>query len=85
VKDLDRQVLALLTQYFLLLLLEDLAGAVMRVDDAIADLVVEEGRLTAELEVRNGLVNSCFGNGGPPSSTSAVAPCVMFASSGPRG
>ena len=38
VEDLDGEVLALLAEHFLLLDLHDLAGAVMRIDDLIADL-----------------------------------------------
>jgi hypothetical protein len=49
VKDLDREVLALLAEDLLHLLLEDLAGPVVGVDDLIADLVLLERRLTLEL------------------------------------
>jgi hypothetical protein len=45
VEDLDREVLAALTKDLFHLLSEDLAGAVVRIDDAIADL---------ELDVRGG-------------------------------
>jgi hypothetical protein len=41
VEDLDRQVLALLPEDLLLLLLEDLAGPVMRVNDVVTDLEVD--------------------------------------------
>jgi hypothetical protein len=51
VEDLDRQVLALLAEHLLHLLLEDLAGPVMGVDDVIADLVLDLRRLTGDLEI----------------------------------
>ena len=41
VEDLDREVLALLAEDLLLLLLEDLAGAVVRIDDVVADLELD--------------------------------------------
>jgi hypothetical protein len=41
VKDLDRQVLALLPEDLLLLLFEDLACPMVRVDDVVADLEVD--------------------------------------------
>ena len=41
VEDLDREVLLLLTEDVLVLLLDDLPGAVMRVDDGVADLEVD--------------------------------------------
>jgi hypothetical protein len=56
VEDLDRQVLALLAEDLLLLLLQDLAGPVMRVDDVIADLVLDLLRLPRDLEVLDGLL-----------------------------
>jgi hypothetical protein len=71
VEDLDRQVLALLAEDLLLFLLEDLARAVMGIDDAVADLVLDQRSLSAELEVLDVLVNRCFGNDGPPLSKGA--------------
>jgi len=56
VQDLDRQVLTLLAEDLLLLLLQDLAGPVMRVDDVIADLVLDLLRLPRDLEVLDGLL-----------------------------
>jgi hypothetical protein len=41
VQDLDGEVLALLAEDLLLLLLLDLAGAVMRVDDVVSDLELD--------------------------------------------
>jgi hypothetical protein len=56
VEDLDREVLPLLSEDLLLLLLQDLAGPVMRVDDVIADLVLDLLRLPRDLEVLDGLL-----------------------------
>jgi hypothetical protein len=56
VEDLDREVLTLLAEDLLLLLLQDLAGPVMRVDDVIADLVLDLLRLPRDLEVLDGLL-----------------------------
>jgi len=62
VKDLDREVLASLAEHFLLLLLEDLASSVMRIDDLVADRVIDVGNLTGDLEVFDLLLNSSFGD-----------------------
>ena len=51
VEDLDREVLALLAEHLLLLLLEDLARAVVRVDDVVADLELDVLDLAVDLEV----------------------------------
>jgi hypothetical protein len=56
VEDLDREVLPLLAEDLLLLLLQDLAGPVMRVDDVIADLVLDLLRLPRDLKVLDGLL-----------------------------
>jgi hypothetical protein len=56
VEDLDREVLTLLAEDLLLLLLQDLAGPVMRVDDVIADFVLDLLRLPRDLEVLDGLL-----------------------------
>jgi hypothetical protein len=56
VKDLDREVLALLTAEFLLFLFEDLPRAVVGVDNVIADGVRLRRRLTRYLEVLNRLL-----------------------------
>jgi hypothetical protein len=56
VEDLDREVLALLAENLLLLLLQDLAGPVMRVDDVIADLVLDLLGLPRDLEALDGLL-----------------------------
>jgi hypothetical protein len=63
VEDLDGQVLALLAEDLLLLLLEDLAGTVVRVDDLIADLVLLVRRLTAYRELLDCLLPFVSGNG----------------------
>jgi len=68
VKDLDRQVLAPLAEDVLLLLLEDLASPVVRIDDVVADLeldVLDFDRDLEVLELLFGQFNS--GDGGPPS------------------
>jgi hypothetical protein len=64
VEDLDRQVLTLLAEDLLLLLLQDLAGAVVRIDDLVADLVVDVRRLP--LELLDVLLPICVADGGPP-------------------
>jgi hypothetical protein len=65
VEDLDRQILPALAEDLLVLLLYDLSGAVMRVDDVVADREGDALRLTLELEVLD-LLDGCLGNGGPP-------------------
>jgi hypothetical protein len=64
VEDLDREVLALLAEYLPALLLEDLAGPVVRVDDVVTDLELDVLDLTGDLEVLE-LLFGCFGNGAP--------------------
>jgi hypothetical protein len=56
VQDLDRQVLALLAEDLLLLLLEDLAGTMVWVDDVVAELELDVLGLTGDLEV----LEQCF-------------------------
>jgi hypothetical protein len=51
VEDLDGEVLLLLTEDLLGFLLEDLAGPVVRVDDVVADLELDQLRLDGDLEV----------------------------------
>ena len=51
VKNLDRQVLALLPEDVLLFLLDDLPGTVMRVHDVVANGEVDALDLTADVEV----------------------------------
>jgi hypothetical protein len=65
VEDLDGQVIAALAEDLLLLLLDDLSGAVVRIDDVVADREVDALRLSLELEVLD-LLDGCLGNGGPP-------------------
>jgi hypothetical protein len=56
VEDLDREVFTLLAENLLLLLLQDLAGPVVRVDDVIADLILDQLGLPRDLEVLDGLL-----------------------------
>jgi len=65
VEDLDREVLAALAEHLLLLLLQDLARPVVRIDDVVPDLVLDVGRLSGDLEVREILLNRRFGNDVP--------------------
>jgi hypothetical protein len=60
VKDLDGQVLPLLTKDLLLLLLEDLAGPVMRVYDVVAQLEFDELGLRALTMVLVVLLFDCL-------------------------
>jgi hypothetical protein len=50
-KDLDRQVLALLPEDVLLFLLDDLPGTVMRVHDVVAHGEVDALDLTADVQI----------------------------------
>jgi hypothetical protein len=50
-KDLDGEVLPLLTEHDPLLLLEDLAGAVMGIYDAVSELEIDVHVLDGGLEV----------------------------------
>jgi len=61
VEDLDGEVLALLTEDLLGLLLEDLAGPVMGIDDVVADFELDALRLNGDLEVLD-LLFDYFGN-----------------------
>jgi hypothetical protein len=61
VEDLDREVFLLLTEDLLALLLEDLAGPVMGIDDVVADFELDEFRLHGDLEVLD-LLFDYFGN-----------------------
>jgi hypothetical protein len=67
VEDLDRQVLALLAEDLLLLLLEDLPGSMMRVDDLVTDLVIDVRRLALDVEILDALVPIWLANGALPS------------------
>jgi hypothetical protein len=62
VEDLDGEVLPLLTEDLLDLFLEDLAGAVMGVDDVVPDLEPDVLDLGA-FEVLDLLCFDCLGNG----------------------
>jgi hypothetical protein len=61
-KDLDGEVLALLTEHHLLFLLEDLAGTVMGVHDAVAELKIDIDVLDG-LEVLGQLIVGLVRNG----------------------
>jgi hypothetical protein len=61
VEDLDREIFLLLTEDLLALLLEDLAGPVMGIDDVVADFELDEFRLDGDLEVLD-LLFDYFGN-----------------------
>jgi hypothetical protein len=77
VQDLDGEVLPLLAEDLLLLLLEDLAGSVMRVNDVVADLELDRLYL-AELEAVQVVFFDYFRNGAlllqarPPPAGAAV-------------
>jgi hypothetical protein len=67
VEDLDGEILAALAEHLLDLLLEDLAGAVVRIDDVVPHLVLDVHRLADDLEVLDvllpvfgRLLNSCL-------------------------
>jgi len=78
VQDLDGEVLTLLTKDLLVLLLEYLAGPVVRVDDVVADREIDVLDDASLLQGFQGLFD-CFGNG--------VLRVWVFrsAGSGPRG
>jgi hypothetical protein len=67
VEDLDGEVLTLLTEHLLQFLLEDLARAVMGVDDVVADLELDvlDGDLDVEIVFQD-LLFGATGNDGPP-------------------
>jgi hypothetical protein len=81
-KDLDGEVLAHLAEDLLLLLLDDLTGTMVRVDDVVADLEVDALRLARDLEVFDLL--GCLGDGVLLLGASACR-MLMSAGSGPRG
>jgi hypothetical protein len=86
VEDLDGQILAALAEDLLVLLLDYLSGAVVRVDDIVTDREVNALRLSLELEVLD-LLDGCLGNGGPPCYGSGCRIGLRFRSgdSDPRG
>jgi hypothetical protein len=63
VEDLDGEVLALLAEDLLVLLLQDLAGPMMGVYDAVADLEVDGLDLALDIEVFQELLFSDVGDG----------------------
>jgi hypothetical protein len=62
VEDLDREVVALLTEDLLGLLLDDPSSPVMRVDDGVADLEVDALGLGKKVLVEDFDVSSYVGN-----------------------
>jgi hypothetical protein len=66
VEDLDGEVLALLTEHLAGLLLQDLAGAVMGVDDVVAEFELDVLDLDGDLEVLEQLLFDLVGNGSCP-------------------
>jgi hypothetical protein len=86
VKDLDREVLALLAEDLLVLLLDDLAGAVMGIDDVVTELELDVLDFPDDLEVFEELL---FGDIGDDSvllgcDSPALPVSLMSAGSGPR-
>jgi hypothetical protein len=69
VEDLDREVLLDLTEDVLVLLLDNPPGAMVRVDDGVADLEVDALRLGDQVVQVDLFGVDGFGNGGPPRST----------------
>jgi len=63
VEDLDREVLALLTEDLLVLLLDDLAGAMVRVDDVVTQLELDVLDFSDDLEVFEKLRFGGIGDG----------------------
>jgi hypothetical protein len=61
VEDLDGEVLAHLAEDLLVLLLDDLAGAVMRVDDVVTDLEVDALGLSGDVQILD-LRGCCLGD-----------------------
>jgi hypothetical protein len=85
VEDLDGQVIAALAEDLLLLLLDDLSGAVVRIDDVVADREVDALRLSVELEVLD-LLDGCLRNGVLlVRDPDAGSDWVRSGDSGPRG
>jgi hypothetical protein len=85
VKNLDREVLADLTEDVLLFLLYDAACPMMGVDDVVTDLEIDIDDFALDLEILD--LNGCIGNRvllrrGPSAGPSCW---FTFASSGPRG
>jgi hypothetical protein len=78
VEDLDGEVLLLLTEDVACLLLDDLTGPVMRVDDGVPDLEVDALGLGKQV-LQDGLVDVVgSGNGGPPRSRRAISGRPLF-------
>jgi hypothetical protein len=62
VEDLDREVLAHLAQDLLLLLLDDLSGPMMGIDDVVTDLELDALRFAGDVQVLD-LLGRCLGDG----------------------
>jgi len=63
VKDLDGEVLALLAEDLLVLLLDDLAGAVMGIDDVVTEVELDVLDLSDDLEILQQLLFGDIGDG----------------------
>jgi hypothetical protein len=63
VEDLDGEVLALLTEDLLVLLLDDLTRAVVRIDDVVAELEVDVLRDARDVEIFEQLLFADIGDG----------------------
>jgi len=63
VKDLDGEVLALLTEDLLVLLLDDLAGPVMRIDNVVTEIELDVLDLADDFEVLEKLLFGGIGDG----------------------
>jgi len=63
VKDLDGEVLALLAEDLLVLLLDDLAGAVMGIDDVVTKVELDVLDLSDDLEILQQLLFGDIGDG----------------------
>jgi hypothetical protein len=90
VEDLDREVLAYLAQDLLVLLLDDLAGAVVWIDDVVTDLEVDALGLPGDVFQILDLRGSCLGDDALLRQWSVRVPdrdavLVRSAGSGPRG
>jgi hypothetical protein len=79
VEDLDGEVLALLTEHLAGLLLEDLAGPVVRVHDVVTELELDVLDLDDDLEVLEQLLFDLVGNGScPPCCGPALLRLVLW-------
>jgi len=86
VKDLDREVLARLAEDLLVLLLDDLAGAVMGIDDVVTELELDVLDFPDDLEVFEELLFGDIGDGSVllGCDSRALPVSLMSAGSDPR-